>query len=189
MVGPGVLRECLRDPTVSSVSAMGRTGSGIDDAKLHELRLGNMEDYVGMDIEFSGFDACFFCLSATSNGMKEADYARITYGFTMAAAEVLSRLLPGMKFLYVSGAGAHLAGSTLRFARNAPCDAAENAAMVEWDSTEDKAEWRLGSKSRVAMKPSICSSRSLVCRRCLRHRVRFTPPFAKRMYWSRYCAS
>jgi uncharacterized protein YbjT (DUF2867 family) len=37
--------------------------------------------------------------------MAEAEYARITYGLTTAAAEVLSRLNPEMSFTYVSGAG------------------------------------------------------------------------------------
>jgi hypothetical protein len=36
MVGQGILLECLRDPTVSSVNAIGRTASGIDDAKLRD---------------------------------------------------------------------------------------------------------------------------------------------------------
>lgn len=44
-------------------------------------------------------------LGVSSAGMKEGDYARITYGFTMAAAETLSRLNPQMTFVYVSGAG------------------------------------------------------------------------------------
>ena len=105
MVGQGVLRECLREPTVSSVSAIGRTASGIDDAKLRELRLADMEDYAGIETGLSGFDACFFCLGVSSSGMKEADYARITYDFTLAAAELLSRLHPGMTFIYVSGSG------------------------------------------------------------------------------------
>jgi hypothetical protein len=38
MVGQGVLLECLRDPNVSSVGAIGGTASGIDDAKLRGLR-------------------------------------------------------------------------------------------------------------------------------------------------------
>lgn len=37
--------------------------------------------------------------------MKEADYKRITYDLTMAAATVLARLNPGMTFTYVTGAG------------------------------------------------------------------------------------
>jgi uncharacterized protein YbjT (DUF2867 family) len=37
--------------------------------------------------------------------MKEADYDRVTYGITIAAAETLSRLNLQMTFIYVSGAG------------------------------------------------------------------------------------
>jgi uncharacterized protein YbjT (DUF2867 family) len=37
--------------------------------------------------------------------MKEADYERLTYGVTLAAAQTLSRLNPDMVFTYVSGVG------------------------------------------------------------------------------------
>jgi uncharacterized protein YbjT (DUF2867 family) len=37
--------------------------------------------------------------------MSEPDYERITYRFTLAAAETLSRVNPGMTFIYVSGSG------------------------------------------------------------------------------------
>jgi uncharacterized protein YbjT (DUF2867 family) len=37
--------------------------------------------------------------------MTEKDYAHVTYGITLAAAGVLSRLNPRMTFVYVSGAG------------------------------------------------------------------------------------
>jgi uncharacterized protein YbjT (DUF2867 family) len=58
-----------------------------------------------MEDSLTGFDACFFCLGVTSTGMKESDYEHLTYGYTMAAAEILSRLNRGMKFIYVSGSG------------------------------------------------------------------------------------
>jgi uncharacterized protein YbjT (DUF2867 family) len=37
--------------------------------------------------------------------MTREEYERVTYGITMAAAETLVRLNPGMTFIYVSGAG------------------------------------------------------------------------------------
>jgi uncharacterized protein YbjT (DUF2867 family) len=37
--------------------------------------------------------------------MNEADYGRVTYDFTLAAARVLVKLNPGMTFIYVSGMG------------------------------------------------------------------------------------
>ena len=105
MVGQGVLLECLRDTGVEQVTAIGRSATGQRDAKLREIVHKDMADYAGMEATFSGHDACFFCLGVTSSGMKETDYARVTYGFTMAAAEMLSRVHPGMRFIYVSGSG------------------------------------------------------------------------------------
>ncbi len=50
-------------------------------------------------------DVCFFCLGVSSAGMKEADYRRVTYDLTLAAAEVLARLNRALTFEFVSGMG------------------------------------------------------------------------------------
>lgn len=105
MVGQGVLLECLRDPEVQLVMTVGRSVTGRLDPKLRELEHKDLASYAGMEDSFAGFDACFFCLGVSSSGMKEAAYERITYGFTLAAAEMLSRINPGMTFIYVSGSG------------------------------------------------------------------------------------
>jgi len=105
MVGQGVLRECLLDPDVQSILAVGRNGTGQSHPKLRELLHGDFLDFSAVESELSGFDACFFCLGVSSVGMKEENYRRVTYDFTMAAARVLVRLNPGMTFVYVSGTG------------------------------------------------------------------------------------
>lgn len=105
MVGQAALLECLRDSAVELVVTLGRTATGIHDAKLREIVHANLLDYAGMEMQLAGFDACFFCLGVASTGMKEADYTRVTYGFTVAAAEALSRINPGMAFVFVSGSG------------------------------------------------------------------------------------
>ena len=105
MVGRGVLRECLLDPEVQRVVNIGRTPTGAQQTKLEEIVHRDLWHYAEIESELSGFDACFFCLGVSSAGMKEEEYARITYGITMAAAETLSRLNPQMTFIYVSGAG------------------------------------------------------------------------------------
>jgi uncharacterized protein YbjT (DUF2867 family) len=105
MVGQGVLRECLLDPEVERVVTVVRSGTGEQNSKLEEIFHANMLDYSQIEPSLKGIDASFFCLGTSSSGMKEADYARVTYGFTLAAAEVLSRLNPGMTFIYVSGVG------------------------------------------------------------------------------------
>jgi uncharacterized protein YbjT (DUF2867 family) len=110
MVGQGVLRECLLDPQVQRVVTIGRTPTGAQQPKLREIVHRDLWHYAEIESDLSGFDACFFCLGVSSAGMKEEEYARITYGITMAAAETLSRLNPQMTFIYVSGAGTDSTG-------------------------------------------------------------------------------
>ena len=105
MVGQGVLRECLLDPEVELAVTVGRTATGAQDAKLREIVLADMKNYTEIEDQLARFDACFFCLGVSAGGMKEADYARVTYDLTLAAAETLSRVNPQMTFIYVSGQG------------------------------------------------------------------------------------
>jgi uncharacterized protein YbjT (DUF2867 family) len=105
MVGQGILRECLRAPDVELVTAIGRSAGSEHTPGLREIVHAEMGSLAAVEDEMKGFDACFFSLGVSSSGMKEADYERITYGLTMAAAEMLSRLNPGMAFIYVSGSG------------------------------------------------------------------------------------
>ena len=105
MVGQGVLRECLLDPEVELVATVGRTATGVQNPKLRQIVREDLQSCAGIEDQLAGFDACFFCLGVSSAGMKEADYERVTYDLTLAAAETLSRVNPGMTFIYVSGAG------------------------------------------------------------------------------------
>jgi uncharacterized protein YbjT (DUF2867 family) len=105
MVGQGVLRECLLDSNVQLVQAIGRSSTKAQHPKLREIVHRDLFHYETIESQLTGFDAWFFCLGVSSAGMKEEDYERVTFGITMAAAEVLCRLNPQMTFVYVSGAG------------------------------------------------------------------------------------
>jgi uncharacterized protein YbjT (DUF2867 family) len=110
MVGLGVLRECVLEPDVEAVlSVVRRTSAGgpaAQNKKVRELVTDNFYDFSGVESEFAGYDAGFFCLGVSSVGMKEAEYRRVTYDLTMAAAGAVLRANPGaMTFVYVSGAG------------------------------------------------------------------------------------
>jgi uncharacterized protein YbjT (DUF2867 family) len=105
MVGQGVLRECLLDPDVERVLSIVRASTGRREPKLRELVHKDFFDFSAIENELSGFDACFFCLGVSSAGMKEAEYRRVTYDITLAAARVLAPLNPAMTFIYVSGMG------------------------------------------------------------------------------------
>lgn len=103
MVGQGVLRECLIDPGVESVLAVGRSPTGQSHPKLRELVHDNFTDFSAIAPQLAGYDACFFCLGVSSVGMEEERYRHLTYDITLAAATTLARLNPGMVFTYVTG--------------------------------------------------------------------------------------
>ena len=105
MVGAGVLTECLADPRVRSVLVMGRRPCGLAHPKLREVIREDFFGYADATRDLKGLDACFFCLGVSSAGMTEAAYARVTYDLTLAAAEALLALNPGLTFCYVSGEG------------------------------------------------------------------------------------
>ncbi len=105
MVGQGVLRECLLDPTVERVVTLGRSGTGQTDKKLTELIHADLFDLSAIEAQLTGFDACFFCLGVTSAGMTERAYSRVTHDLTLSVARMLAPLNPKMTFIYVSGMG------------------------------------------------------------------------------------
>ena len=105
MVGQGVLRECIASAEVESVLVVGRTASGVSHPKVQELLLPDLHDYSGVGDRLAGYGACFFCLGVSSAGMNEADYHRVTYELTLAAARALLAKNAGMTFCYVSGEG------------------------------------------------------------------------------------
>jgi uncharacterized protein YbjT (DUF2867 family) len=105
MLGQGVLRECLLDPEIDGVLAVGRRPAGVHHAKLREVVVRDLSDLSAVEADFAGIDACFYCLGVSSAGMREEDYRRVTYDLTMVAARVLARRSPGAAFVYISGTG------------------------------------------------------------------------------------
>jgi len=103
MVGQGALRECLLDSRVTKVTCVVRSATGQRHDKLTELVRADLYDWSGVDL--SGHDVCLFCLGVSAGGMSEADYTRVTYELTLAAAKALLAQNEGMTFEYVSGAG------------------------------------------------------------------------------------
>src|SRR5712692_2014898 len=156
MVGQGVLRECLLDPDVSLVQTIGRTPTGVQNSKLREVIHKDLWNYGSIEANLSGFDACFFCLGTTSSGMNEADYTRVTYDLTLAAAQTLSRLNPQMTFFYVSGEGdkSHL---TFVYVSGEGADSSEKGRTM-WARVRGKTEnalLRLPFKAAYVFRPGF----------------------------------
>lgn len=105
LVGDGVLRWLIASPSVDQVVAVSRKPLQVRHAKLDSVIEGDMFHLQHADA-LQGFDACFFCLGASSVGMIEAEYRRLTLDLTLAVARQLSRGNPQMVFEFISGAGA-----------------------------------------------------------------------------------
>jgi nucleoside-diphosphate-sugar epimerase len=103
MVGEGVLLECLSNPVVDGVLAVGRRSCGITHAKLRECIVPDLADLRAVEDQLAGYDACFYCAGVSSVGMSEPDYTRTTYDTPLRFAEVLARLNPQMVLCHVSG--------------------------------------------------------------------------------------
>jgi uncharacterized protein YbjT (DUF2867 family) len=113
MVGQGVLRECLRDPEVEQVLAVGRSPVPQRHARLRQLTPPDLFDLAALEGELVGFDACFFCLGVSSAGLGEAAYRHLTHDLTLSVALALARIAPGMTFVYVSGQGTDARGRAM----------------------------------------------------------------------------
>lgn len=106
MVGQAALRACLQAADVVEVVAVVRAPGGQRHPKLRQLQHEDLWHPQPLADRLAGFDACFFCIGRTAAGMDEAQYTHVTHDMTLAVAQMLAPLNPGMTFVYVSGAGA-----------------------------------------------------------------------------------
>lgn len=104
MVGQAALKQALAADDVSEVLVVGRSALP-EQPKLKQLILKDLTDPQAL-AQIQGYDACFFCIGKTANGMSEEEYTRFTYDFTLDIARTLAQHNPTMHFIYISGAGA-----------------------------------------------------------------------------------
>jgi uncharacterized protein YbjT (DUF2867 family) len=106
MVGRGVLLECLDEPRITQVVAVGRSSCGVTHPKLREILHQDFLDYSSIQREFADAGACLFCLGVSSAGMDEARYRHLTYDLAVAAAKAILAASPQAAFCFISGQGA-----------------------------------------------------------------------------------
>jgi uncharacterized protein YbjT (DUF2867 family) len=104
MVGEGVLRSLIASPKASRVVAVSRKPLAVKHPKLETLIEPDMFHLQHLS-ELRDFDACFFCLGASSVGMSPEEYRRLTYDLTVSVARQLLPGSPRMVFEYISGEG------------------------------------------------------------------------------------
>jgi uncharacterized protein YbjT (DUF2867 family) len=105
MVGEGVMHECLLHPDVEKVVIVNRRPSGFTHPKLREIIVQDFFKLENLDEQFTGYNACYFCLGMSSVGQSEESFTKTTYDLTMNFAKVVHKANPNATFCYVSGRG------------------------------------------------------------------------------------
>ena len=98
MVGKGVLLECLANKMIKSVLIINRSSIGLKHSKLKEIILKDFTKTATISNDLGNYDACFFCMGASSVGMNLKDYISITFDITKDFADTLYNLNHNMVF-------------------------------------------------------------------------------------------
>lgn len=112
LVGQGVLHACLRDDTVTRVTAISRRPPAVTHPKLEVLIHEDFADLRPLTDRLGHVDACYFCIGVSSAGVAEDAYRKVTYDYALAAADALLPLNQKLTYVYVSGAGADNTGKS-----------------------------------------------------------------------------
>jgi len=129
MVGGYALRYALEDPTVETVTSIGRKKIGISHPKLREIVHPDFADCSALAGTLLGQEAAVFCLGTYTGSVSDAELRKITVDYTVEFARVLHGSSPGADFSFLSGNGADQTGrSRLPFARYK--GEAENALLA-----------------------------------------------------------
>ena len=106
LVGEEVVRQAMTDDRITSITAIVRKPMKLQHAKLQTVIHKNFMDYTGLEDLIAHNDAFFWCLGLSQSQVNKVEYEKITYDYTIAAAEKVLSTNPYMKFLFLSGAGA-----------------------------------------------------------------------------------
>ena len=118
MVGGCALKICLEHPDVSMVTAVGRSPTSVDDAKLQEVIVDDFTDYSSLTCTLENQDAALFCLGAYTGAVPDDLFRKITVDYTLAFAKALHNASPQAAFCFLSGQGAdQTEKSRMAFAR------------------------------------------------------------------------
>lgn len=139
-IGGGVLKECLDNDRVDSIVSVSRNSVNIASPKLEEVILPDLSSLEGLDDKLNGFDACFFCLGTSSNGLSEKEYRSITIDLSLKFATKVLALNPDISFTFVSAEGADINGKAMW-------------ARVKGEA--EKAILALGFKSSFIFRPAV----------------------------------
>jgi len=112
-VGNSVLEACCAASVVDEIRAISRRPLMNTNSKLRTFVHQDFLNYATVQEAFRDMNACLFCLGVSSTQVSKEDYRKVTYSYTLAAANMFKAQCPGSAFHYISGKGT---SSSSRFA-------------------------------------------------------------------------
>ncbi len=103
--GSSVLDACFAASIVDEVRAITRRPLMHTNSKLRTYVHKDFLDYSTVQEAFRYIDACLFCLGVSVTQVSSEEYRKITYSYTLAAAQMFKTLCTGAAFHYISGQG------------------------------------------------------------------------------------
>lgn len=107
--GSAVLAHALNSPSISRISVLSRRPVMLaeNEPKANVIIHKDFDSYPPDVLEqLKGATGCIWAQGISSQGMKEADYVKITVDYPVAAAKAFATIGDKMNFVYMSGEGA-----------------------------------------------------------------------------------
>jgi len=104
--GSSVIWQAIADKDIDKVTALVRRPLAINHPKLEVLIQKDFNDYSNLTELFKKTDACIWCLGISQSLVSKEEYIKLTYDYTIAAAEAMLRANPNITFAFLSGMGA-----------------------------------------------------------------------------------
>ena len=106
LAGEELVRQAITDDKITSITVIVRRPVKLQSPKLKTIIHKDFMNYTGLDGLFKNSDAIFLCQGISQSQVSKAEYEKITYDYTIAAASKVASVNPNMKFIFLSGAGA-----------------------------------------------------------------------------------
>jgi uncharacterized protein YbjT (DUF2867 family) len=104
--GSSVLWQAIADKDIDKVTALVRRPLSINNPKLQAIIQKDFMDYSNLADLFKQSDACIWCLGISQSLVSKEEYIKLTYDYTLAAAEAMLKANPSITFVFLSGMGA-----------------------------------------------------------------------------------
>ena len=106
MAGSELIRQAIEDKDIHEIIALTRNPPEIDHPKIRTVIHQGFLNYDAVKDVFKECDACIWCLGISQLQVSKAQYAVITYDYTLAAARAMFAVNPSIHFIFLSGNGA-----------------------------------------------------------------------------------